>query len=191
MMGGPLGRAYLLDQFNLYFLIFSFFSPQIDSAVRAALVPRLEQSADATGSSAVEGYSPDMSPSYPVAAGSKHLNDTPISVTTLRTSALDTIQDFLLRGERRKAYHFALDEKLWAHAMVIASSIDKDSWKEVVNEFLKTELGASVTALPLVKNAPGQAAVNGRESLRVAYSLFSGQGAAAGEFPQLFKRTLN
>lgn len=164
----------------------SFFSPQIDNAVRVALVPRLEQS-DLTGSlvtTTAEGYTPDLSPvPYHTGVGSNHLNESPISVTTLRTSALNAIQDFLLRGERRQAYHFALDEKLWAHAMIIASSIDKDSWKEVVNEFLKTELGPNVTTLSPIKNGGDQTSVNGRESLRVAYSLFSGQGAAAGKSP--------
>jgi hypothetical protein len=94
-------------------------------------------------------------------------NDTVISTVTVRASALEKIQEHLLRGDRKAAYHFALDERLWAHAMVIAGSIDRDAWKEVVNEFVRAELGA-----------PGAV---GREGLKVAYSLFSGQGAASGE----------
>ncbi|KAF9464720.1 Sec23-binding domain of Sec16-domain-containing protein [Collybia nuda] len=154
---------------------------QIDNAVRVALVPRLERSADSKRPLVtVEGYTSDLPPNlYPTIAGvSNHMNESPISVTTLRPSALNIIQDFLLRGERRQAYHFALDEKLWAHAMVIASSIDKEAWKEVVNEFLRTELNINSTS-PVNQNSDGQALVNGYESLRVAYSLFSGQGAAA------------
>lgn len=103
-------------------------------------------------------------------------------MTTLRAAALDKIEEFLLRGERRQAYHYALDEKLWAHAMVIASSIDKEAWKEVVSEFIRAELGVkgdSSFALPGRPDAQGSS-VNGREGLRMAYSLFSGQGAAAG-----------
>jgi COPII coat assembly protein SEC16 len=163
-------------------------------AVRAALVPRLDMSSgtsasDMANSTPVLGFSaadmhssiPDLSSaSYPgLSLHPSVSHETPVAISTLRPSALDKIQEFLLRGERQKAYHFALDEKLWAHAMVIASSIDKEAWKEVVNEFLKTELG--------VIHAPGQLngtevalKPNGRESLRVAYSMFSGQGAAAG-----------
>ncbi|KAJ7582686.1 Sec23-binding domain of Sec16-domain-containing protein [Mycena floridula] len=153
-------------------------SPQIDAAVRGALVPRLEttENGDLDPSNTVL-------PSYP-SLGDVHAasNEAPISVSTLRPSALDKIQEFLLRGERRQAYHYALDEKLWAHAMVIASGIDKESWKEVVNEFLKNELGSKErtegSQLLRVADAPGLQA-NGREPLRVAYSLLSGQGASA------------
>jgi hypothetical protein len=105
--------------------------------------------------------------------------DAPIAVSTLHPSALDKIQDFLLRGDRRKAYHFALDRKLWAHAMIIASSIDKDAWKEVATEFVKTELGVRQGLTS--KSTPDISNV-GRAPLRVAYSLYSGQGAAAGSY---------
>ncbi|KAG6814357.1 hypothetical protein H0H92_010943 [Tricholoma furcatifolium] len=140
---------------------------ELDSAVRLALVPRLEGTFGSSGFQAVAdtplpGFPPDS-------------QETPISVTTLRSSTLDKIQDFLLRGERKQAYHVALDEKLWAHAMIIASSVDKEAWKEVVQEFLRTELGTATPA----ENVNGGSAFPGRESLRVAYSLFSGQGAAA------------
>lgn len=94
-------------------------------------------------------------------------------MTPTKASSLDRIEELLLRGERHKASQFAMDEKLWAHAMVIASSIDKDAWKGVVNDFLKSEFPA---ASPRQTGHPA----HGRETLRVAYSLFSGQGAAAG-----------
>jgi COPII coat assembly protein SEC16 len=163
--------------------------PQIDVAIRSALVPRLEMSSgapalDATTSTPVmalslpaDTVSSLSSFSYPgLAIAPSTSQETPIAVSTLYPSTVDKIQEFLLRGERQKAYHFALDEKLWAHAMVIASSIDKEAWKEVVNEFLKTELGR------LGPNAETASKPDGRESLRVAYSMFSGQGAAAGMF---------
>jgi len=98
-------------------------------------------------------------------------------VTTLRATALDKIQEFLLRGERRQAYHYALDERLWAHAMIIASSVDKDAWKEVTSEFIRAELGVTDEAR-LSSDVPLS---NGREGLKVAYSLYSGQGAVAGK----------
>lgn len=103
-------------------------------------------------------------------------------MTTLRATSLDKIEEFLLRGERRQAYHYALDERLWAHAMVIASSINKDAWKEVVSEFISSELGAKVDNSFALPGRPGgqTSSGNGREGLRVAYSLFSGQGPTAG-----------
>lgn len=109
--------------------------------------------------------------------------ETVLAASTLRSSCLDRIQEFLLRGERREAYHYALDQKLWAHAMVIASSVDKEAWKEVVNEFLKAELGVkdeNIHGHLYSKNKdPSAPLTNGREALRMTYSLFSGQGSAA------------
>jgi COPII coat assembly protein SEC16 len=158
------------------------FSPQLDLAVRIALLPRLEVSSDSSGvlaaafstSTDLQGSIADLpSVSYPILNDVPPSQESPVSVITLKPSSLDKIQGFLLRGERREAYQYALDEKLWAHAMIIASSIDKDAWKEVVNDFLKNELRPT-------ELAGNDKHTNGRESLRVAYSLFSGQGAAAG-----------
>ena len=114
------------------------------------------------------------------------LDEPPLTVTMLRSSALDRIQEFLLLGDRRQAYQFAMDEKLWAHAMIIASSIDKDSWKEVVNDFLRTELAvkddAGLSPSTTFSSDPVATRKGNWESLRVAYSLFSGQGAASSKF---------
>jgi COPII coat assembly protein SEC16 len=109
-------------------------------------------------------------------SGSLASNETPISVTTLKPSALEKIQEFLIRGERRQACHYALDEKLWAHAMVIANSIDRDAWQEAVKEFIRVELGSKDARDD--KTKPGDS--TNRESLKVAYGLFAGQGAASG-----------
>ncbi|KAK2466902.1 hypothetical protein APHAL10511_001160 [Amanita phalloides] len=153
-------------------------SPSVDASIRTALLPRLD------------GVLALSTPEFTTMADSLALRsevipmaepDTVVAVNTLRSSSLDKIQEFLLRGERRQAYCYALDEKLWPHAMIIASSIDKEAWKEVVNEFLKAELGAKDEgnqghAYPKNK---GASLANGREALRAAYSLFSGQGSIA------------
>lgn len=119
-------------------------------------------------------------------SGNPGSDETPLSVTTLKSSALEKIQEFLIRGERREACHYALDEKLWSHAMVIASSIDRDTWQETVREFIRADLGSKdvqddkVRANNLRRGSLITPASNGRESLRVAYSLFAGQGATSG-----------
>ena len=147
-----------------------------------ALVPRLADEADsdlAKFSTPADGFG---------ALGSLASNEVPVSVTTLKPSALEKIQEFLIRGERKQACHYALDEKLWAHAMVIASSTDRDAWQEVVKEFIRAELGSKEVGDD--KPRPSDArrgplptpTSNGRESLRVAYSLFAGQGAASGAY---------
>ncbi|KAL1744041.1 Sec23-binding domain of Sec16-domain-containing protein [Schizophyllum fasciatum] len=154
--------------------------PQHESAVRAALLPRMYP-ADVSGEPSPSAYSfttpaDAAAQSFTVPGISTDAtSEAPLSVVSLRKSTLDKIQDFLRKGERRAAYNLALDEKLWAHAMVIASSLDKEAWQEVVNEFLKGELGVKgsddLSARPAVSN--------GYESLRVAYRLYSGQGPAS------------
>ncbi|KAI6109788.1 Sec23-binding domain of Sec16-domain-containing protein [Pisolithus sp. B1] len=159
-------------------------SPQIDSAIRAALVPYIgdninEAGKESSASLSTSTFTPPFADGYSTSLPTT--NETLISVTATRPSALDKIQEFLVRGERRQAYHYALDEKLWAHAMVISSSIDKEAWKEVVGEFLKAELGVHDPQHALVTrgNDSVPPRTNGRECLRVVYSLFSGQGPAA------------
>ncbi|KAF5365767.1 hypothetical protein D9758_003329 [Tetrapyrgos nigripes] len=149
-------------------------SPQIESAVRASLVPRLDTSLSESESSSltVPGFTPADLQGSSFAAGLTDPADAPTTTYSIRPSALEKIQDFLLRGQRRQAYHYALDQKLWAHAMVIASGIDKEAWQEAVNEFLKTELGS-------VRSQSSKVTSSGKEGLRIAYSLFSGQGVAA------------
>ena len=148
--------------------------------MRRALVPRLGHDTDpdlAKFSTPADGFG---------VLGSPASSEAPISVTTLKPSALEKIQEFLIRGERRQACHYALDEKLWAHAMIIASSIDRDTWQEAVKEFIRAELGSKdaedAKARPKDprRGSSLSPTSDGREGLRVAYSLFAGRGAASG-----------
>lgn len=95
-------------------------------------------------------------------------SDAPLATYMVTPSNLDRISAFLLRGERRKAVKYALDHQMWAHAFVISSCVDTDCWKAVVTEFLRSELSPSLDG--------GSATSNGREGLRVAYSMFAGLG---------------
>ena len=157
-------------------------SPEVDAKVRAVLVPRigevsgLEQSI--APKTAPYGFDGAATSSLSLSAFEPH--DRVLSVHTVRASALDTIQGHLAQGDRGAAYRYALDEQLWAHAMIIASSIDKEAWKEVVNEFIRSELSAQGVADSTGPDATASGA--GREPLKVAYSLYSGQGATSGAY---------
>ncbi|EST05451.1 Sec16, central conserved domain protein [Kalmanozyma brasiliensis GHG001] len=86
----------------------------------------------------------------------------------LRTGFLQKLQVMLLRGERREAVDYAVSTKMWAHAMTIASCLDKDCWKQVVSDFIEQEVGAGEASLV----GQGQGDLQG---LKVAYNVFSGQ----------------
>lgn len=144
---------------------------KLDETVRSILVPH---------------STPDEEPSHsdlPLASDlafrSQHdptpngIPDVPIASYNVSAGNLDKISNFLLRGERRKAVQYALDHNLWAHAFIISSCVDTDCWKDVVNEFLRSELSPSLDGVAPVSN--------GREGLRVAYSMFAGFGGDSSE----------
>lgn len=161
--------------------------------MRTALLPDIEPSSDSPTEKlttpAVMGFShpADARSGYDLGSASygalvQDQNSVKIADHTLWSSQLDKIERLLVRGDRRGAYHYAADEKLWAHALLIASSVDKEAWKEVVAEFVRAELSNSDSAAagprsPDSKKKPRDS----REPLRVAYSLFAGHGAASGK----------
>ena len=154
-------------------------SPAIEQQVREALMSNTDSPLTSHLSSMPKiPYSLATPIDRPGSVHQPHVGldkDMPIATCVVRPSSLDRLQAYLLLGERRQACHYALDQKMWAHAMLIASSLDKEMWKDVTTEFIRSELGATVGA-ELGRRS------NGRESIRVAYSLFSGQGPASGLF---------
>ncbi|KAG8683021.1 Protein transport protein Sec16A, partial [Ceratobasidium sp. 394] len=158
-------------------------TPAIDAAVRHALVPRLASAPVITSpNSQTASFTLASALDVTASPATGHLpssSDSPIATYKIKPAALDKIQEFLLQGERRAAYHYALDERMWAHAMLISSSLDKEAWKEVVNEFIRAELGVRTDQKKPAPFGGDPSVANGREPLRVAYSLFAGQGAAA------------
>lgn len=79
--------------------------------------------------------------------------------------ALDHISYLLLRGEKKEAVRFAVDEKLWSHALVISSCLDKQTWADVVKAFTAAELGAYAACAPQGRS---------RQALRLTYEMLSG-----------------
>lgn len=92
---------------------------------------------------------------------------------------LEKLQNLLLNGDRSGAVDYAMQEDLWAHALIISSCVNKDVWKTVVTNFVERELSGSVTegTRQDVLNVAGD-----KQGLRVLYSLFSGSGAASSKF---------
>ncbi|KAK4701487.1 COPII coat assembly protein SEC16, partial [Phenoliferia sp. Uapishka_3] len=141
-------------------------TPKIDEAIRAILVPFSSAVPDVPDTDLP--LASELAFTAPMAIPATGV-DAPFTTYTVTSSNLDKITEFLLRGERRRAVKYALDHKLWAHAFVISSCVDTDCWKDVVAEFLRSELAPPVGGADPTSN--------GREGLRVAYSMFAGLGA--------------
>ncbi|GAO51778.1 hypothetical protein G7K_5871-t1 [Saitoella complicata NRRL Y-17804] len=91
----------------------------------------------------------------------------PLAAYTVTSGSIDAIRNCLLRGDREAAVRLALTRKLWAHALLIASSVSSESFKSAVKEFVRTELKSC--------DHPGA------DSLSVLYEVFAGHGAEAVE----------
>ena len=73
--------------------------------------------------------------------------------------AIEDLQKLLTKGDREKAVWHAVDQRLWGHAMLLSSTLSKDIWKQVVQEFVRKE----------VKKVGGN-----NQALAVLYEVFAG-----------------
>ena len=58
----------------------------------------------------------------------------------VKPEAIENLRKLLLHGEREKAVWHAVDNRLWAHAMLLASTLEKSVWKQVSQEFVRQEV---------------------------------------------------
>ncbi|KAL9128215.1 MAG: hypothetical protein Q9217_003061 [Psora testacea] len=64
-----------------------------------------------------------------------------ISIPSLvRPETMEQLRKALLHGEREQAVWHAVDSRLWAHAMLLSSTLDKSIWKQVAQEFVRQEV---------------------------------------------------
>ena len=80
-----------------------------------------------------------------------------------KTQFYKSINDFLIRGEREKSVRKAMENGMWAHALLIASSVSKELWKDTVDEFVRSDMGA----------------IPGTRPLQTLYQVFAGNGDSA------------
>ena len=103
-------------------------------AVRAILSPELEQGYAApvpqtTFNAPLVGISQQAAPSHLSAIGD--------------FQTLEEMRKMLLRGDREQAVWHAVDGRLWAHAMLLASTLEGTIIKQVSQEFVKQEIKSS------------------------------------------------
>lgn len=102
-----------------------------EQSVRAILCPDAAKS---------EGQEPLLLSSGGLSPGiSKHDGSHAVA-NQVDPSAMEAVRKFLLQGEREKAVWYAVDQRMWAHAMVLSSTLDKSVWKQVLHEFTRLEV---------------------------------------------------
>ncbi|WPH01098.1 copii coat assembly protein sec16 [Acrodontium crateriforme] len=112
---------------------------KIEEEVRKVLLPNLEQM-----SQKMEVQTPG-----PTAA----------QVEPIDRAVIFQLRQALLEGHRERAVWLAEEKKLWGHALLIASTMSPDTWKQIVQSFVRSQ----------VKTVGSDA-----RSLAAAYQVFAG-----------------
>ncbi|KAI5210392.1 hypothetical protein E4T39_00215 [Aureobasidium subglaciale] len=92
-----------------------------EDAARKILLPNLAQT-DASDDDLTDNTSSGI-PAEPVSA-----------------RAMAQIRRHLLEGDREKAVWYAAEQKLWSHALLIASVAGPEIWKQVVQEYVRSQV---------------------------------------------------
>ncbi|KAI9824777.1 MAG: vesicle coat component [Thelocarpon impressellum] len=125
-------------------------TPEVQQAVRKLLSPGLQ---DDSG---------DLTSAYLVGGGHGGITQSATSrvhADAVDPGAVEQLRKALLAGDRESAVWQAVDKRLWAHAMLISSTLSRAVWKQVVQEFVRQE----------VKNIG-----ENTESLSALYEVFAG-----------------
>ncbi|KAJ5545516.1 hypothetical protein N7461_007820 [Penicillium sp. DV-2018c] len=102
-------------------------SPEVQKTLRSAIFPNIP-APDADGSYA-SALAPLGGPS-----------GMPIQADAVDPQWLEELRLHLICGDREKAVWGAVDRRLWGHAMLIASTLDKSISKQVTQEFVRREV---------------------------------------------------
>ena len=106
-------------------------SPAVENAIRTILSPEL-----ITGESSGQISYDSNLPLRRISKSSMRKNHSHVE----DPEALEGLRKLLLSGEREKAVWHAVDQRLWGHAILLASTLSREVWKQVVQEFVHNEV---------------------------------------------------
>ncbi|KAF2865564.1 Sec23-binding domain of Sec16-domain-containing protein [Massariosphaeria phaeospora] len=103
----------------------------VEAAVKRVLSPDRDDSSsrpDGTFSTAAD------------LVGISRTDTSTVQAEPIDPQAVEELRTLLTKGDREKAVWHAVDQRLWAHAMLLSSTLNKDIWKQVVQEFVRKEV---------------------------------------------------
>lgn len=109
-------------------------SPAIQNSLRQALFPNTPEAGP--GGAYGAAFAP------PAGFAPLNVSSQPDSV---EPQSIEELRSYLLQGDREKATWKAVDRRLWGHALIIASTLDRSVWKQVVQEFVRREIRSTTT----------------------------------------------
>ncbi|RMZ67153.1 COPII coat assembly sec16 [Pyrenophora seminiperda CCB06] len=102
--------------------------PPAEVAVKKLLSPVVDEPADGSFSTAAD------------IVGRSRTNTLNGQAEPSDPRVVEDLQSMLIKGDREKAVWHAVDHRLWGHAMLLSSTLSKDIWKQVVQEFVRKEV---------------------------------------------------
>lgn len=106
-------------------------SPLAEKAVRTILSPESYQ---------IDGTDVSLQPFNASIVGISRRSGSHSIPELVSIAAIEELRKILLRGEREKAVWHAVDNRLWAHAMLLSSTLDQNIRKQVSQEFVRQEI---------------------------------------------------
>lgn len=99
---------------------------------------------------------------YPSQGQNRSNTLSPSAPSSASSSQLSTLSDLLATGDKHGAANYAAQHSLWSHALVIASSVDPELWRDMVRRFAEDTLKSADLG-----------------GMKASYLLFAGVGASA------------
>ena len=138
-------------------------SPELEKSVKEILLPQSASAVTEEGSQSFGITASSLATSMTAQSATPDPNA--IATYNLTTDFLRSMKSLLMQGDRQNAIRKAIDQKMWGHALLIASSVNQIVWRETVEQFIRSELRDTGT--------------KDFDNLRFLYGVLGGEGLDA------------
>jgi COPII coat assembly protein SEC16 len=138
-------------------------SAELEKSIKEVLLPQAANADNVDGSETF-GVTASILANT-TAAQSNTVDPNALATYNLTSDFLRSMRTLLMQGDRQTAIRKAVDQKMWGHALLIASSVNQTVWRDTVEQFIRSELRDTGT--------------KDFDSLRFLYGLLGGEGESA------------